>query len=383
MGRKYRPAELLFRLENVDLSNISDQTMFLIRDERYRYTSDVRVDEETGIVHFQIRAAMEEYAEYKLYFSSDLCFQNGRPFPHPYFLRVRIRDGKLYAAPRGGTLTDEEFFRPEHRLIFTTEISIYFNENQTVQALSPSGAPLAGNGGNPSASNPYGGAAAYPPRKKKTGCIVGSILLFLFLAAAVSMLLFASRLVMSAIKLLLADKLDASSITYAYAAEYQGPSMDSTIASLVNEAGGSTDGVLRASLLWNHWTEDQNDYDLMCVEPDGTLIYFIAPADKNSGGKLDVDIIEPEQDKAAVENISWPGGASLQEGTYAFYVRNFTDRGGRGGFDAEIACGDTVYAFSYPDALEQGEIVKLGECVCDSGGNLELLQPEAEPSEPQ
>ena len=45
MGRMYKPAELLFRLENVDLSNISDQTMFLLRDERYRYTSDVSVDE--------------------------------------------------------------------------------------------------------------------------------------------------------------------------------------------------------------------------------------------------------------------------------------------------------------------------------------------------
>ena len=108
MGRMYKPAELLFRLENVDLSNISDQTMFLLRDERYRYTSDVSVDEETGIVHFQLRAAMEEFAEYRLYFSSELSFENGKPFPHPYFLRIRIRNGMLYASPRGGKLTDEE-----------------------------------------------------------------------------------------------------------------------------------------------------------------------------------------------------------------------------------------------------------------------------------
>ncbi len=378
MGRMYKPAELLFRLENVDLRNISDQTMFLLRDERYRYTSDVSVDEDTGIVHFQLRAAMEEFAEYRLYFSSELFFENGRPFPHPYFLRVRIRNGMLYASPRGGTLTDEELFTPEHRLIFTTVISIYFNENQTAQALSPSGMPPAGpQAARFSASNPHNRAqASYPPRKKKkTGCIVAIIVLFLLLAAAVSMLLFASRLVMSAIKLLLADKLDASSITYDYSAEYNGPSQDNTIASLVSEAGGNTDGVLRASLLWNHGVNDRNDYDLMCVEPDGTLIYFISPVDEATGGRLDVDIIEPEEDKAAVENIAWTGDSPLQEGKYAFYIRNFTDRGGRGGFSAEIVCGETAYAFSYPDTLRQGEIIKLGECVCDADGNLTLLPP--------
>ena len=55
--------------------------------------------------------------------------------------------------------------------------------------------------------------------------------------------------------------------------------------------------------------------------------------------------------------------------------RNFTDRGGRGGFTAEIVCGETAYAFSYPDMLQQGEIIKLGECLCDGDGNLELLPP--------
>ncbi len=377
MGRMYKPAELLFRLENVDLSNISDQTMFLLRDERYRYTSDVSVDEETGIVHFQLRAAMEEFAEYRLYFSSELFFDNGKPFPHPYFLRIRIRNGMLYAPPRGGTLTDEELFTPEHRLIFTTEISIYFNENQTAQTLSPSGMPLAGGQTRLAASTSYNPTlTAYSPRKKKkTGCIITIIILFSLLAAAVSMLLFASRLVMSAIKLLLADKLDASSITYDHTAEYNGPSPDHTIASLVSEAGGNTDCDLRASLLWNHGVHDQNDYDLMCVIPDGTLIYFMAPVDEGTSGRLDVDIIEPEEDKAAVENIAWASGSPLQEGTYTFYIRNFTDRGGRGGFTAEIVCGETAYAFSYPDMLQQGEIIKLGECLCDGDGNLELLPP--------
>ena len=377
MGRMYKPAELMFRLENVDLKNISAETMFLLRDERYRYLSDVRVDEETGIVYFQLRTAMEEYAEYRLCFSGDLFFDNGHPFPHPYFLRIRVKNGMLFAPPHGGNLTDEEFFSPEHRLIFTTVISIYFNENQTAQALFPTTALQSGGRAR------SGSGMAYPPqKKKKTGCIAAIIVLFLFLSGAVSTLIFASNLVFRAIKLLLADRLDASGITYVHTASFSGPSQDDTIRALVEEAGGKTGGVLRASLLWNDSARNQNDFDLMCVTPDQSLIYFLAPADETSGGKLDVDIINPEEDKPAVENIVWNDSKPLPEGTYTFYIRNFTDRGGRNGFTSEIACGETSYTFTYPDALEQGEIVKIGECACDADGNVTLIQSEDEPSTP-
>lgn len=386
MGRMYKPAELLFHLENVDLRNISDQTMFLIRDERYRYPASVWVDEETATVHFQLLAAIEEYSEYKLYFSSDLSFENGRPFPHAYFLRIRVRDGKLYAPPHGGTLSDEEFFIPDHRLIFTTEINIYFNEKQAAPLLSPSGIPPSGSASRlppPSPSGRRPTTAQFPRKKKKTGCIAAIIILFLLLAGAVFALIFASRFVLSAIKVLLADKLDASSITYTYSAEYNGPSEDNTITALVKDAGGNTEGILRASLLWNNLSINQNDYDLMCVEPDNSLIYFVTPADKNTGGALDVDIISPDADKPAVENIVWSGDEPLPEGRYTFYVKNFSDRGGQGGFTAEIVCGETAYAFSYPDALPQGEIIKLGECLCDGSGYIELLPPGEESPELQ
>lgn len=383
MGRMYKPAELLFRLENVDLRNISNETMFLMRDERYRYSANVSVDE-TGIVHFQLQNALEEFEEYRLYFSNDLFFENGRSFPHPYFLRIRVRNGMLYAPPRGGSLTDEEFFAPEHRLIFTSVVSIYFNENQTAPTLSPSGVPVSGNFSGLPASTPHGRAAAayYPRKKKKTGCIVAIITLFLLFASAVSTLLFASSLVFSAIKRLLADKLVASDITYTYSAGYDGPSQDDTITTLVKEAGGSTEGVLRASLLWNNASVNRNDYDLLCVEPDKTLIYFRSPVHETTGGKLDVDIIEPREGNPAVENIAWNGGKSLPEGVYTFYVLNYTDRGGRDGFTAELVCGGTAYALSYPNVIKQGEFIKLGECVCDSDGNLTLLPPEEDPSEP-
>lgn len=362
MGRMYKPSELVFHLENVDMRNVSEETVFLMQDDRYRFLADVRVDD-AGAMHFQLKTALEEFVEYRLYFSEALFFTNGRPFPHPYFLRIRIKDGKLYAPLHGGAHSDEVFFSPSNQLIFTNVVSIYFDEYAAVPMFSPAGASLSGSG--------------YPAQKgKKTGCIVALIILVLFIAAIVSVLIFASRLIFLTIKVLLADKLDASSITYTDSADYEGPSSSDTIANLVERAGGSTDGDLRASLLWNHGVDDRNDYDLMCVEPDGTLIYFAAPDDAATGGTLDVDIINPEQGVSAVENIVWTGSSPLPEGTYVFYVRNFTDRGGRAGFRGQIACGGAAYDFYYPMAPAQGEIVKLAECSSDGSGGLELILPE-------
>lgn len=377
MGRMYKPPELMFQLENVDLKNVSNETMFLMREERYRYTAKVSVEEDTGVVRFQLQNDLEEYAEYRLYFSDALSFANGRPFPQPYFLRIRVKNGMLYASTRGSALTDEEFFAPERRLIFTSAISVYFNENQPVLALPRTG------GRAPSSPAQRGRAAAYrPQKKKKTGLIAALTSLFLLLGAAVYIALFASVMVLRMVKLVLADKLDASDIAYTYSADYDGPTEDDTISSLVDEAGGSSEGVLRASLLWNYESENLNDYDLICVEPDDTLIYFRSPEDEASGGKLDVDIIKPEEDVPAIENIVWTGDEPLPEGVYAFYVLNYTDRDGVDGFTAELACGGTAYSFSYPDMLEQGEFVKLGECFCDADGNVALLPPEDDSSEP-
>ncbi len=145
-------------------------------------------------------------------------------------------------------------------------------------------------------------------------------------------------------------------------AVYTGEPSDGTIAALVQKEGGNTEGVLRASLLWNDSQRNLNDYDLICAEPDGTLIYYASSEDMDTGGMLDVDVISPQKNVSAVENIAWDDIRKLPEGAYTFYVCNFSDRHGKGGFQAEIAFGNESHLFSYDKTMKEKEIVKVGVC---------------------
>lgn len=83
---------------------------------------------------------------------------------------------------------------------------------------------------------------------------------------------------------------------------YTGNVADSQIRENVKNAGGKVDGVLRFSIQWNdkqcEW--DGNDLDAHCVEPNDFEIYFGNKRDWSTGGNLDVDIIHPDRDEAAV-----------------------------------------------------------------------------------
>lgn len=135
----------------------------------------------------------------------------------------------------------------------------------------------------------------------------------------------------------------------------------------VVSAGGSVDGDLRFSIQWNEDGDNPNDFDAHCIEPDGYEIYYKnAGSESHSKGTLDVDIVSPGTE-LAVENIIYPDKRDLQEGTYCFFVHNYSHNGGTGGFKAEIAINNRIYHFEYEKELQSGETVVVAEVTWKNG----------------
>ena len=156
---------------------------------------------------------------------------------------------------------------------------------------------------------------------------------------------------------------------------YSGNLTDSDIKRNVRNAGGCVEGDLRFSIQWNDEHYDANDYDAHCVEPNGNHIFFGNKVSRYTGGSLDVDIINPQVGKAAVENIIYPDRQRMKPGVYRLFVNCYSFRSGRSGFRAEIEFDGQVYRFRYSKALRQGDNVLVADVALGKDEKF-MIQPK-------
>lgn len=178
------------------------------------------------------------------------------------------------------------------------------------------------------------------------------------------------------VSLIAPQNMDAPSMfkwNNAFGWAYSGNMTDSDIRKNVKSAGGKVDGVLRFSIQWNDEEYNPNDFDAHCMAP-GFHIYYGAKRDINTGGELDVDIINPVMGKAAVENITWSHKSNMIPGTYKFFVNCFSQNGGRDGFKAEIEFDGQIYSFDYPSSLKQGETVPVADVTLSKDGSFSVKE---------
>lgn len=148
---------------------------------------------------------------------------------------------------------------------------------------------------------------------------------------------------------------------------YSGNMTDSEMKERVKNAGGAVDGVLRFSIQWNAGTDwNRDDFDAHCKTPC-QHIFFSHMVDHVTRGRLDVDVINPEKGKPAVENITWADKSEMVDGDYEFFVHNYCHSNGTSGFTAEIEFDGQIYEFEYDQPLRQGQNVPVATVTLKDG----------------
>ncbi len=162
----------------------------------------------------------------------------------------------------------------------------------------------------------------------------------------------------------------------------------SMIKEAVQTKGGKVDGVLRFSIMWAEGeTNDNSDLDAWAAEPNGTAIGYSSGYRKDRGntrtsmsGQLDVDITNPDSyyHKNIVENIAWTDLSKMKNGSYRFWVNQFSARNSKG-FKAEIEFNGEIYSYVY-DTPVSGN-VNVAEVTLNNGEfTIKHILPESETS---
>ena len=157
---------------------------------------------------------------------------------------------------------------------------------------------------------------------------------------------------------------------------YSGNIADSDIKQNVKNAGGNVIADLRFSIQWNDGRipHSQNDLDAHCIEPNGHEIFFGDKRSTNTGGFLDVDIIHPVLGVPAVENIAYATKSHMIPGEYRFFVHQYSNRGGRDGFRAEIEMDGQIFRYNYTKELRQGEKVPVADITFEKDGTFSIKE---------
>lgn len=189
-------------------------------------------------------------------------------------------------------------------------------------------------------------------------------------------LLFENKHKQNMVSLIAPQNFDAPSMfkwNNAFGWAYTGNMTDSDIRENVKSAGGKVDGVLRFSIQWNDEEYNPNDFDAHCRTPQ-CHIYYGNKVDKDTGGNLDIDIINPKRGVPAVENITWPDKSKMIPGVYKFFVNCYSQRGGRDGFKAEIEFDGQIYSFEYPHSLNRNKNVMVAEVTLSKDGEFSIKE---------
>ena len=126
----------------------------------------------------------------------------------------------------------------------------------------------------------------------------------------------------------------------------------------VKSAGGEIDAEFRYSIQWNDKGDNKDDLDAHCIEPGGYEIQFTNKRQLSPcGGMLDVDIINPVG--VAVENIFYKTLTKLKDGQLRLFVRCYSSRSAKSGFDAEIEFNGEVYQYHYPYPMRQNQDIQV------------------------
>lgn len=183
------------------------------------------------------------------------------------------------------------------------------------------------------------------------------------------------------VSLIAPENIDSKSIfkwSNAFSWAYTGNITDSNIKNNVKAAGGNVTGDLRVSIQWNDEPDvwDKDDKDLHCKESTEYGNYEIYYGNRTSlspnKGRLDVDIINPNKNEPAVENIYYLNKNEMSDGVYSFFTNQYTNRGGKG-FKAEVEFDGNIYNFEYPHSMPSGKDV----AICDitvKNGNFTIVE---------